>query len=370
MRQRASIALFRGAGQPFELCERKIAEPNIDEVLVQVSLATICGSDLHTFAGRRTAPVPCVLGHEAVGHIVAAPTKTRDAYGEPLREGDRVTWSIMAACGACEYCNDRHLPQKCEKLFKYGHARSEAPYFLNGGFAEVICLRPGTAIYRIPDTVSDLEAAPLNCALSTVLDGLTTIEPTGRFSAVIQGAGMLGIYAACCLRECGFEIVACVDRIAERLRIAKAFGATHTFNLSENSAIEIGEALNDLTGGRGVDFAVEVSGAEAALVNAIDWLGIGGSCLTLGYVFPHAKVTMDAHEIVTKCLTLRGNHNYHPSALGDALRFVEETRERYPFEDLVGAVYPLAEIDAAFDRAMRGDLIRIGINPSSEGGAF
>ena len=369
MDQRASIALFHGAGQPFELCERKITEPNIDEVLVQVSLATICGSDLHTFTGRRTAPVPCVLGHEAVGRV-AAPTQVRDAYGEPLHEGDRVTWSIMAACGACQYCNERHLPQKCERLFKYGHARSETPYFLNGGFAEGICLRPGTAIYRIPDSVSDIEAVPLNCALSTVLGGLAILEPTGGFSAVIQGAGMLGIYAACCLRERGFEIVACVDRVAERLRIAEGFGATHTFNLSEDPAVEIGEALRDLTGGRGVDFAIEVSGAAAALINSLDWLGVGGSCLTLGYVFPHADVTMDAQKIVTKCLTIRGNHNYHPAALGDALRFVEETRDRYPFEELVGAVYPLAEIDAAFDRAMRGDLIRVGINPSSEGKSF
>ena len=366
METSTSIALFHGAGQPFELCERNIAAPNIDEVLVRVSLATICGSDLHTFSGRRTAPVPCVLGHEAVGRI-AGPTKVRDAHGKPLHEGDRVTWSIMAACGACEYCNNRNLPQKCEKLFKYGHARSEAPYFLNGGFAEQVCLRQGTAIYRIPDAVSDLEAAPLNCALATVLGGLSILDPTAGYSAVVQGAGMLGIYAACCLRERGFEIVACVDRVAERLRIVKNFGATHTFNLSEDSTVEIGEALQDLTGGRGVDFAVEVSGAEAALVNSLDWLGIGGSCLTLGYVFPHADVTIDAHKIVTKCLTVRGNHNYHPSALGDALQFVEETRERYPFEELVGAVYPLGEINAAFDRSMQGDLIRVGINPTPEG---
>ena len=366
MRQRASTALFHGADQPFELCEQQITTPNTDEILVRVSLATICGSDLHTFTGRRTAPVPCVLGHEAVGRV-AAPTQVRDAYGNPLHEGDRVTWSIMAACGTCEYCNKRNLPQKCEKLFKYGHARSEDPYFLNGGFGEWICLRSGTAIYRIPDAVSDIEAAPLNCALATVLDGLATLDLTDRASAVVQGAGMLGIYAACCLRERGFEIVACVDRVTERLRIVEAFGATHTFNLSETSTVEIEEALYGVTGGRGVDLAIEVSGSEAALVNSLDWLGIGGSCLTLGYVFPHADVTVDAHKVVTKCLTVRGNHNYHPSALGDALRFVEETRERYPFEDLVGAVYPLKEINPAFDRAMQGDLIRVGINPSLEG---
>jgi threonine dehydrogenase-like Zn-dependent dehydrogenase len=176
---------------------------------------------------------------------------------------------------------------------------------------------------------------------------------------------MLGIYAACCLRERGCEIVAAVDYAAARLRIAETFGATHTFNLSEDSADGIGDALRHLTGGHGADVALEVSGAGAALTNSLDWLGLGGQCLTLGFVFPHADVTVDAHKIVTKCLTVRGNHNYHPSALGTALRFVRETRARYPFGELIGGIYRLGEINAAFDRALQGDSIRIAIDPSS-----
>jgi alcohol dehydrogenase len=362
MQRFASVALYHGEGQPFEICEREITLPHPDDVLVQVSLATICGSDLHTVTGQRMAPTPCVLGHEAVGRI-SSPTNVRDACGQPLREGDRVTWSIMAACGACYYCDERNLPQKCERLFKYGHARSEDSYFLNGSFAEYICLRSGTAIYRIPDAVSDAEAIPLNCALATVLGGLDLVHVPEGGCAIVQGAGMLGIYAVCCLRERGCEIIAAVDCLVERLRMAEAFGATHTFNLSEESVDEIGEALDDLTGGRGADLTVEVSGAGGALVNSIDWLGVGGQCLTLGFVFQHSDVTVDAHKIVTKCLTVRGNHNYHPSVLGDALRFVEETRDRYPFEALIGAIYPLEGINAAFDRAMQGDVIRIAIDP-------
>ena len=364
MQTHATVALFHGAGQPFEICERRISLPRPDDVLVRVSLATICGSDLHTVTGRRAAPTPSVLGHEAVGRI-AAPASVRDAYGQPLREGDRVTWSIMAACGECQYCGERNLPQKCERLFKYGHGRSEAPYHLNGGFAEYVCLRPGTAIYPIPDSISDLEATPLNCALSTVLGGLGLIDVRRSGCAVVQGAGMLGVYAACCLRERGFEIVAAVDYVAARLRIAEAFGATHTFNLSEDSPNEIGDALHNLTGGHGADVALEVSGAGAALTNSLDWLGFGGQCLTLGFVFPHADVTIDAHKIVTKCLTVRGNHNYHPSALGRALWFVEEARGRYPFGELIGGIYPLGEINAGFDRALQGDTIRIAIDPSA-----
>ena len=145
----AQISRFHGTEGPFEVCEVPVIATPAD-TLVQVSLATICGSDLHTVSGRRDAPTPCVLGHEAVGTI-AAPTQHRSATGELLREGDRVTWSLMASCGRCAYCTDRNLPQKCETLFKYGHARSEGATTLSGGFATHILLRPGTAIYHIPE---------------------------------------------------------------------------------------------------------------------------------------------------------------------------------------------------------------------------
>ncbi|MCH8291333.1 zinc-binding dehydrogenase [Candidatus Poribacteria bacterium] len=358
MQKSTLVAQFHGHGKPFEICEQTIATPDPGSVLVKISLATICGSDLHTVSGRRSAPTPCILGHEIVGEV-AAPTAVRDAYGQALHEGDRVTWSIMAWCGKCQFCTDRNLPQKCERLFKYGHARNG----LSGGFAEYIHLQPGTSIYRVPDCVTDAEAVPLNCAFATILSGLEVIDVSAEKFAVVQGAGMLGIYAACYLREQGYQIVAVVDPVAERLQIAERFGATHTFNLSEMPANLVGQALQDLTNGHGMDLAVEVSGASAAFTNSLDWLGVGGSCLTLGFVYPHADVTVDAHKIVTKCLTIRGNHNYHPSALGTAIKFVEEKRERYPFKELIGAVYPLKEINAAFDRAMQGDLIRVAINP-------
>ena len=362
--KKSLIARFHGPNQPFEIYEQPIVAPNANSVLVQISLATICGSDLHTVLGRRSAPTPCVLGHEIVG-VVAAPTHIRDAYGTPLREGDRITWSMVASCGECQYCCDpRNLPQKCEQLFKYGHGPSEGDYALSGGFAEYIYLRPGTAIYPVPDSMSDAEAVPLNCAFGTVLNGLEVIggaRQEGPQSVVIQGAGMLGIYAACYLRESGCEIVAVVDCLPERLQIAKRFGATHTFNLSKLGAEQIGEALRALTHGQGVDLAVEVSGVVEAFTNSINWLGIGGRCVTLGFVYPNANVTMDTHQVVTKCLTIRGNHNYHPAALGRAIQFVEEKRAQYPFAELIGATYPLNEINAAFDQAIQGNYIRIAI---------
>ena len=269
----------------------------------------------------------------------------------------------MASCGTCDYCVNRELPQKCDTLFKYGHARSEGADALSGGFASHIQLRPGTAIYHIPESMSDGEAVPVNCAFATVVNGLNTIGTQPNESAVIHGAGMLGIYAACYLREQGYDIVAVVDINEQRLQTIKRFGATHTFNPDKTAIAEIDTALKSLTNGRGVDLGVEVSGAISGLPNLVTWSAIGGRVLTLGYVYPNAHTAIDAHQIVTKCVTLRGVHNYHYTALGTALDFVEAHRGHYPFAELIGQTYPLADINEAFEHATRQDEIRIAIAP-------
>ena len=358
----AQISHFHGVGIPFEVCEMPLTATG-NNTLVRVTLATICGSDLHTVSGRRGADTPCVLGHEIVGTI-AAPTNLRSATGEKLREGDRVTWSLTTSCGTCYYCADRNLPQKCESMFKYGHARSEGDSALSGGFATHILLRPGTAIYRLPDAVTDREAVPVNCALATVVNGLATIGTQPGETAVIHGSGMLGIYTACYLRENGYNRIAVVDINERRLQIAKRFGATHTFNPDKTSIADIDAALKELTDGRGADLGVEVSGATSGLPILIRCLAIGGRCLTLGYVYPNAHISVDAHQLVSKCITLCGVHNYHRTALGTALGFVEENRTCYPFGELIGKTYPLAEVNTAFTDAMRQEALRIAIAPS------
>ena len=248
-------------------------------------------------------------------------------------------------------------------MFKYGHVQCADENRLSGGFASHLQLKAGTGIYHIPDSILDEEAAPINCALGTVLNGLQTIGTHQGETAIIHGAGMLGIYAACYLREQGYEIVAIVDKNTNRLQIAEGFGATHTFNPDTTSKSEIDSSILEITHGKGIDLAVEVSGAPPALPDLIDWLTIGGRCLTLGYVYPLNNVPFNVHQLVTKCIELRGVHNYHYTVLESALRFIEENRTRYPFTDLIGKVYPLSEINDAFAHSFNQDVIRVALDP-------
>ncbi len=357
----ARIALFHGTDTPFEIQHIPIQDIN-NTVLVQVDLATICGSDLHTVSGRRNAEVPCVLGHETIG-TVASTTTIHSADGKLLRIGDRIVWSLTTSCGVCHLCVNKNIPQKCETLFKYGHAQCVGENQLSGGFATHIQLKSGSTIFHIPEVITDVEAAPINCALATVINGLNKIETFPGETAIVHGAGMLGVYAACYLREQGYDIVVIVDKNSNRLQFAEKFGATHTFNSDIVSNDEISAQLKELTKNCGVDLAIEVSGSPSALPDLIEWLGIGGRCLTLGYVYPLENIPIHVHQLVTKCINLQGVHNYHPNVLKTALRFVEKNRIKYPFSELIGHIYPLSGIDAAFRRAFHQDAIRIGINP-------
>ncbi len=97
--------VFTAVGSPLELREYPVTPPEPGGIWVKVAMSTICGSDLHTTLGARPAPVPIILGHEITGRVAAlGKGVTTDTMGRPLKEGDRITWTIFASCGNCYFC--------------------------------------------------------------------------------------------------------------------------------------------------------------------------------------------------------------------------------------------------------------------------
>ena len=221
MGKECRAAVFSEVGKPLEIRQFELShrlEPGA--ALCKVKMSTICGSDLHTVCGRRTEPAPLILGHEIIGEIIALGNDLRnDGFGDELKVGDRVSWSIMASCGRCFYCR-LDLPQKCEKLRKYGHTCCNEPPHLTGGYAEYIYLFPGTAIYRIPADVPDEIATPANCALSTVINAVEIIGLKKGESVLIQGAGLLGLNLVGLAVEAGARKIFVTDIAKSRLDLA------------------------------------------------------------------------------------------------------------------------------------------------------
>lgn len=351
-------ALFHGPGTPLEIRDvpRRPLQPG--ETLVDIVACTLCGSDLHTAHGRRSVAVPTILGHEILGRIAAFGLETphTDAAGKPLALGDRVTWSIAANCGDCFYCR-RDLPQKCVSLVKYGHEPLESPYGLTGGLAEHALLARGTAIYRVPDSLSDETVCPANCAAATVgaaVDAAGALE--GR-TVLVMGAGMLGVTAAAWARHAGAAHVLCCDTAASRLDLARQFGAT-----SVATPETLGETVTDISSGHGVDVAFELTGAPEAYEALFPAVRTGGTIVLVGSVFPARTTPLSLEQVVRRCLTIRGVHNYAPKHLQAALAMLEARRD-LPFASLVAAWVSLDEAESLLHRPLPEGTLRFGVRP-------
>jgi alcohol dehydrogenase len=356
---RALAAIFSGHGHPFDLREFPIPAPAKGEILVDVSCSTICGSDLHTWHGRRQEPTPCILGHEIVGRITSfGPGAPRiDLRGEPLNEGDRITWTLAASCGHCFFCR-RGLPQKCEHLFKYGHSSIAPGREFSGGFAECCILTPGTGIVKLPESLSDAMAAPANCAVATVAAAFRLAGPIDGTTVAILGCGVLGLTAAAMARTLGAaEVIAC-DLDPHRANPATRFGAGHfcqPANLITDSQAR--------THGRGADVTMEFSGSSAAVANAFAATRTGGVSVIAGTTTPGGSITIDPNELVRRMLNIRGLHNYAPEDLVSAVDFLSTSATTFPFHSLGGDGFPLPEITRAFESATSSPGRRVSITP-------
>jgi len=343
MSKTGKAIVFLGAGKPLEEREYPIPEVEPGAILVKTVMSTVCGSDMHSWKGHRPFPTPSILGHEITGKIVKLGKGVdRDTAGKPLAEGDRITWTIMANCGTCFFCRMKKLPQKCLNLFKYGHMSSAEPPYFNGGFAEYVYIRPGTCVFKVPDELLDEEATPLNCAAATVTAGLDRIGIDLGDNAVVQGDGMLGLYATAMLKERGAGKVIVLGHHDERLRLAEELGADYTINTKGYKDEDLVKEVRNLVGGWGSDLVIEVTGRADAVPLGVKILRVGGRYLLLGFVSPGANFTIDGCDIVVNCLTMFGLHNYDAEHLGKALEFVRKTRDKYPFKKLVGPNFELS----------------------------
>jgi putative phosphonate catabolism associated alcohol dehydrogenase len=361
----ARAVVFTAAGAPLELRELPLRAPRGGEILVRITCCTICGSDLHTYTGRRREASPTILGHEITGRVARfGPQAGRqDLLGRPLSEGDRITWTIVASCGACFYCT-HELPQKCERLFKYGHQQLDDDHPLSGGLAEYCLLAPGTGIVRLPADLSDELAAPANCAVATVAAALRASGDCRDRVVLIQGAGMLGLIACAMARAGGAREVVCCDVQPGRLDRALQFGATRAAIADADADVEIiREAVLAASEGRGADVALELSGSSSAIVAGLPLLRIGGRYVLVGTVTPTPPVELDPQMLVRRWLTITGVHNYAPRDLVVAVEFLAREQHAFPIAQLVGNSFPLEQASQALACALVQAGPRVAVVP-------
>jgi threonine dehydrogenase-like Zn-dependent dehydrogenase len=348
---KGKAAVFYGVGKPFEIRDVSLPDIEPDAALIKVSLANICGSDLHFWRGDaplRISDDGWIFGHEMMGRVAKLGGKVKtDSLGRELREGDRVAYTYFVNCRRCPACLNNQ-PAACPNKIGRPLGPSTFPHF-HGAFAEYYYLQPGGHLFKVPDELTDAMVSPVNCALSQVLFGLHQAGLRFGGSVVIQGAGGLGVQAAAVAKDMGAETIIVVDQIPGRLELAKRFGATHTINIKEMT--ERKDRVNHvrkLTGGFGADVACDFVGFPQVIPEGIEMLGAGGTYLEIGTISRGAKIELEPAQLVWGAKKIVGVIMYDPWVIPKALDFLVRNRTRFAFDTLVSNTYPLEKINDAF----------------------
>ncbi len=274
-------------GRPLELHEVKVPAVGARDVLVRVKAAGVCHSDAHYRAGRSLVrPLPLTLGHEVAGVI-----KRVGAEVGPFKAGDRVCLHYLTSCGECAYCQ-RGNEQFCTSGAMIGKYR-------DGGYAEFIVM-PARSVFRLPDEIPFEQGAILMCSSATSLHALNKARLRAGESVAVFGVGGLGLSAIQLAKVFGAREVFAVDINPRKLALAEEFGAVAVNAAECDPVAEIGR----LTGGRGVDVALELIGLPLTMQQAVRSLAIQGRAALAGItektfeVAPYMEVLNKEAEII------------------------------------------------------------------------
>lgn len=253
------------SGLPLELQEIDIPQVGARDVLIRVKAAGICHSDAHYRAGvSPVEPLPLTLGHEVAGVV-----EKTGAGVAGFTTGDRVCVHYLATCGQCAFCK-AGTEQFCQTAQMVGKHR-------DGGYAEFISV-PERSVFRLPDEIPFEQSAILMCSSATSLHALNKARLRPGETAAIFGVGGLGISAVQLARALGAARVFAVDINPRKLELAGRFGAISVDASTGNPV----EKIQELTGGRGVDVALELVGLPLTMRQAVQSLAILGRAALVG----------------------------------------------------------------------------------------
>ncbi|WP_263356044.1 galactitol-1-phosphate 5-dehydrogenase [Acidicapsa ligni] len=319
-----------------------------DEVLVEVAACGICGSDVHGYdgsSGRRIPPL--VMGHEAAGVVAAI-----GAEVSRFAVGDRVTFDSTVYCGVCEFCLSGAI-NLCNDRQVVGVSCAE--FRRAGAFAEYVSV-PERIVYRLPDALSFAEAAMLE-AVAVAIHAVAVTELAGGETALVIGAGMIGLLILQAAKAAGCKRVFVADVDATRLRLAAELGADATVLAS--GAEMVREALR-LTDGRGMDVVLEAVGRDETVAAAVDAVRKGGTVTLIGNITP--QVTLPLQKVVSRQIRLQGSC----ASCGEYPQAMELVSSgQIKVAPLITAVAPLADGASWFNRlhAREPNLMKIVLDP-------
>ncbi|HEU0090071.1 MAG TPA: S-(hydroxymethyl)mycothiol dehydrogenase [Pseudonocardiaceae bacterium] len=363
---RGVVALEQGA--PVSLQAIQVPDPGPGEALVRVQACGVCHTDLHYREGAINNEFPFLLGHEAAGTVEAV-----GAGITGLAPGDYVVLAWRAPCGQCRSCL-RGRPWHCSASYTAGQRMRLAdgtalrPALGVGGFAELTLVAAGQAV-PVDRAARPEVACLIGCAVVT---GYGAAVHTGGVvpgdTVAVIGCGGVGAAAVAGADLAGARMVIAVDIHPGKLEWARRFGATHTVNAAETDPVA---QIRLLTGGHGADVVIEAVGRPETYRQALLARDLGGTLVQAGYPDPTMSIELPLQELFDRGGALR------PSLYGDCLpardfpvlidRYL---RGRLDLDAFVSETIALDQVEQAFTRMARGEVLRSVVVPAGRPGPF
>ena len=359
-------AVIERAGAPVSIETLTLADPGPDEVLVRMTSAGVCHSDLHVRDGHWQRPGPIVMGHEGAGMVEAV-----GAGVDPSLVGRSVALSWYAPCLRCRACQ-RGRQWLCSGSPSLRHAQADGTtrlarpdgspvlaYLSIGTMAgaEVV---PASAVVPMPDGVPPEVAALIGCGVSTGVGAVvkTAEVPAGATVAVI-GLGGVGLSCIMGAALAGASRIIAVDVSRTKIDLARDLGATHGIHVDPADPAATVDGIRSAAGHGGPDFVFEAIGLPATIAQAIAALPPGGTAVLVGLTRFGQSASFEAFPFVDGGRRILGSNYGSAVAAVDFPKYAEAyLAGRLPIDRLIDRRLPLADLEDAFDRLRAGDAAR------------
>jgi 2-desacetyl-2-hydroxyethyl bacteriochlorophyllide A dehydrogenase len=325
------------------LQQAPIPVPGSDEVLVQMTLAGVCGSDTHALHGRHPfISLPFAPGHEVIGIVLAVGGEVTQ-----VRPGNRVTVEPPLPCWNCKQCKAGR-ENLCENLGFFGCGAPQ------GGMADFFTIA-ANRLHLVPDELDDRQAILIE-PLSTPVHAVRLAGPLEGKSVAILGAGTIGLLLLATVLHHGASRVVVTDVLERKRARALQLGAQAIVDAGRADAVEaVREAL-----GESADVVFDCVAVQHTVDQAIAMALNGGTVVILG--IPTGDVTVPLALIQDQQVRIQGSATYLPQDYLEAIEILATGRVRP--QDLITAVYPLERVSEAFAAAASGENIKVILTPA------
>ncbi|XP_038973736.1 alcohol dehydrogenase-like [Phoenix dactylifera] len=360
--------VFWEPNRPLTIEEFHMPRPKAGELLIKTKACGVCHSDLHVMKGELPFSSPCVVGHEITGEVVdhGAYTDTRVIKRFPI--GSHVVGAFIMPCGNCFFCV-KGQEDLCEAFFAYNRAKGtlydgETRLFLRssgkpvymysmGGLAEY-CVVPANALAVLPNSLPYTESAILGCAVFTAYGAMRhAAEMRAGDSIAVIGVGGVGSSCLQIAKAFGAAEIIAVDVVDEKLQSARMLGATHTINALKEDAVD---KIKEITGGMGVDVAVEALGKPLTFVQCTKSVRDGGKAVMIGLAPTNAMGEVDITRLVRRQVKIVGS--YGARARQDLPQVVKLAETGiFNLQNTVSRKCKFEEANSAYEDLDRGKIV-------------